>query len=224
MCGRFTLRRPASEIATALEVVVPSLLQPRFNIAPTQQVLTVRQADAGRTASFMRWGLLPPWGTASGAPLINAKSETAASKPTFRTPFKKRRCLVPADGFFEWKTEGKKKFPRYFTLNDGGIFTFAGLWETCMRDGEQIESVCVLTTTANELVRGVHDRMPVILPPIGRLIWLDPASDGAALQELLGPYPAEAMLCRPVSTTVNSARNEGPECIAAPEPAQGVLF
>ena len=217
MCGRFTLHRPAKVLAEFDLGGMPELA-PRYNIAPTQQIFAVRQTYSGREGSLFRWGLVPSWSAplTGSAPLINARADTVAGKPAFRSAFKKRRCLVPADAFYEWKTEGKKKLPHMFSLQGGGLLAIAGLWEVWEKDGERVESVCLITTEANEVVRAAHDRMPVILPPDARHAWLDPASDAGLLQSLLRPYPAEGMTCRQVNPALNNARNEGPECLEGP--------
>jgi putative SOS response-associated peptidase YedK len=164
MCGRFTLRTPLSvlidqfEINLGMEIQLPL----RFNAAPTQDIPVVRLTDGGRELTLMRWGLIPSWSKEanSGTLLINARSETAAEKPAYRSAFKSRRCLIPADGFFEWQKVGKAKQPYYFQLADGKPFAFAGLWEKW----KEIESCTILTTAANELVAPLHDRMPMPLP------------------------------------------------------------
>jgi putative SOS response-associated peptidase YedK len=231
MCGRYTLTRPAREAAAAFDAGEPPEMEPRYNVAPTQSVLVVRAADAGRECALMRWGLVPHWSDRRpGPPLINAMAETAASKPAFRTAFQKRRCLVPADGFYEWLAQGKKRHPYLFALSDGGLFAFAGLWDLWEREGERPESVCILTTEANELVRPLHERMPVMLTRDAAGAWLDHGQgDPERLQGLLRPFPASMMTGRPVSTAVNNFRNEGPRCVepAEPEgggPAQASLF
>jgi putative SOS response-associated peptidase YedK len=221
MCGRYTLTRPAAEVAAEFAAGDPPATAPRYNVAPTQPALVVRRAGERRQCSLLRWGLVPPWSESpSGSALINAMSETAAGKRTFRDAFRRRRCLVPADGFFEWLAEGKKRHPYLFALADGGLFAFAGLWEAWEKEGERLESVCILTTEANELVRPLHDRMPVILPRQAHDLWLDPAVDDPnRLQELLRPFPAALMAARAVSAAVNSVKNEGPQCVAPAEPA-----
>lgn len=223
MCGRYTLISQAVEIAEAFAVDVPSW-EARYNIAPTQSVLAVRLGDTGRVCSLLRWGMVPRWAASlSGPPLINARSETVDHLPAFRSAFIKRRCLVPADGFFEWKAERKTKRPHHFTLK-GGLFAFAGLWERW--EGEQgvVESVAILTTEANDLVRPCHDRMPVILPAEARDLWLEPRADTTALRALLRPYPPSEMAVREVSRAVGSPGNEGPQCLAPAGPIQANLF
>jgi putative SOS response-associated peptidase YedK len=175
-----------------------------------------RPEPGGRELASLVWGLLPSWSKEPSVGFINARAESAASKPAFRTAFRRRRCLVPADGFFEWKRAGKQKQPFYFQVADGRPFAFAGLWERWHgEEGEVIESCALLTTDANATVRPVHNRMPVILQPGEYNDWLDhEQQDAEAVQLLLRPYPA-AMTATPVGMYVNNARQQGPECIAA---------
>jgi putative SOS response-associated peptidase YedK len=188
-------------------------MMPRYNVAPTQQVGVVRTADGQRELSFMQWGLVPRWAKDPkiGSQMINARAETAAEKPSFRDAFKRRRCLVVADGFYEWKkTGGKTKQPFYIRMKDNRPFGFAGLWE---RWGE-LESCTILTTCPNELCASVHDRMPVILSPNDYDQWLDPkVTDAPQLQLLLDPYPSDEMTADPISTHVNNVRNIDEKCI-----------
>jgi putative SOS response-associated peptidase YedK len=187
---------------------------PRYNVAPSQTVPVVRPAASGRELVLLRWGIVPAWNRASSMLLINARSETAATKPAFKKALQQRRCLIPATGFYEWKKEGRQKQPYLFRLADGGLFAFAGLWEMGRdKDGKEAEACAILTTEANELVRPAHDRMPVILDPQHYAGWLDPSlTDPAQFAEWLRPYPASAMMAYPVSPLVNNARHEGPEC------------
>ena len=192
----------------------------RYNIAPTQMVLAVRSAE-GRRASHMRWGLIPP-GTGrvpSGAPMINARAETVAGRPSFRSALTRRRCLIPADGFYEWRRDSAGRRPVRIKLASGEPFAFAGLWETWQDpNGEPIISCAIVTTQANELLQPIHDRMPVILPRDLEALWLDnEVQDAAALVNLLAPYPSHAMETYEVSTLVNSVFNDGPQLLA---PAQ----
>jgi putative SOS response-associated peptidase YedK len=233
MCGRFTLRTPASVVAKQFGLLEAPELAARFNIAPSQPVAVVRaraahpsaaaaQEPAGpqRELVFLRWGLIPSWAkdAAVGNRMINARAETAAQKPAFRTALRRRRCLLAADGFYEWQRAGKQKQPYYIRLSDDRPFGFAGLWEAWQGPDQQwIESCTLLTTDANELLRPIHDRMPVILPPEAYGPWLDPAvQDPEQLAPLCKPYPSEAMTVLPVGTLVNSPTNEDPRCI---EPA-----
>jgi putative SOS response-associated peptidase YedK len=182
---------------------------PSYNVAPTQPVPVVRLADGRREAAVVRWGLVPSW-SRDGRPFINAMAETAHEKPTFRAAFKRRRCLVVADGYFEWAGTGRAKQPYLFRLAGGEPFAFAGLWERW----QDVEGCAILTTAANALSRPIHARMPVILPRDAYDVWLDDAIDDArALAELLRPYPAEAMECYPVSRDVGSPKNNRPDLL-----------
>ncbi len=212
MCGRITLRTPMNLIVERFMLdSAPSTFVPRYNIAPTQTTLVVRADEGKHIAANLRWGLIPSWAKDAkiGVSMINARSETVAEKPAFRSAFKKRRCLVPVDGYYEWLREGKTKLPHLYQIKDGEPFALAGLWERW----QEVETFTVLTTSANELAAKVHDRMPVILSPLDCERWLDPDSDPADLQKLLEPYPTDDMTDTPVSTFVNSSRNEGPECM-----------
>ena len=221
MCGRYTQSKSAEIIAKAFQIDNVSDIKPRYNIAPTQSVLTVLQpsASANRQGKILHWGLIPSWAKdrKMASKLINARAETVAEKPAFRSAFRKRRCLVVADGFYEWQPQEnkKQKQPFYFRLSDGEPFAFAGLWEHWQdATGEEIESCTVLTTEANDLMRPIHNRMPVILEPANYELWLDPeAIKPELLQPLLHPYPAEEMTAYPVSTAVNKPVNDSAECI-----------
>lgn len=224
MCGRFTQRSKLNLLLQQFSLQDADWLptDPRYNIAPSQEVVAVRTDSAGnREAAQLRWGLIPSWADDPkiGYRMINARAETVASKPSFRTAFKRRRCLIPADGFYEWKKEGKAKQPYLIELDDGELFAFAGLWEGWGGDDRpNIESCTIITTEANELMSELHHRMPVILSPDDYQQWLDPANDDYdGLEKLLDPYPADQMQYRPVSRTVNNARNEGPDCIESAE-------
>jgi putative SOS response-associated peptidase YedK len=218
MCGRFTLFSDGAELARLFGCGFEVPLTPRYNIAPSQPVPVVRLVEdqpGTRQAALLRWGLVPSWAADPkiGFQCINARSETAASKPAFRAAFRRRRCLIPADGFFEWQKKGKAKQPFLFRMRDGQPFAFAGLWDRWAK-GDSRETCTILTTTANERVRPMHDRMPVILPLAFYDDWLEPHADAPQeLKTALRPYPAEEMEAVPVSTCVNDARHEGPECI-----------
>jgi putative SOS response-associated peptidase YedK len=219
VCGRYTLKTPVKALAEEFSLFdPPPSLPPRYNIAPTQPVAAVRQAadGGGRELVRLRWGLIPSWADDPkiGYRLINARAETAADKPAFRSAFRHRRCLVPADGFYEWRPVNGKKQPYYICRRDGGPFAFAGLWEQWQgADGEVIESCTLLTTPANDLVRPIHERMPVILKPEAYAPWLDPHShQPERLHPLLRPYPGEEMTTYPVSHRVNNPRNDDPQC------------
>jgi putative SOS response-associated peptidase YedK len=223
MCGRFTLRAPASVVAEQFALFELPPFAPRFNIAPSQPVPVVRlvpeQPQPQRELVWLRWGLIPSWAKdpAIGNRLINARAESVAEKPAFRAALRRRRCLVAADGFYEWQRTGKRKQPYFIRLRDDRPFAFAGLWESWEGpDASEIESCTLLTTEPNELLRPIHNRMPVILPTDDYQRWLDPAvGKPEQLVPLLCPYPAGEMTADPVSTFVNSPANEGPQCIEA---------
>ena len=218
MCGRFTLTADQDSFEDRFSLTRFDLgWVPSFNIAPTQEVLTVTNDGSENRPELMRWGLVPSWAKDPkiGNRMINARSETLAEKPSFRTAFKRRRCLIPADGFYEWKREGKAKKPMLITANPGGLFAFAGLWETWKQpDDSWLLTCAIITTSANEFMKSIHDRMPVILPREAEASWLDPEEqDTAMLSELLLPYDSDRMEAYEVSTLVNSPRNNFPEVI-----------
>jgi putative SOS response-associated peptidase YedK len=216
MCGRFTLRAKPDILVELFLLADPPDWSPRYNIAPTQQVPVVRlKGDGGREFVRLRWGLVPSWAKeVGGPPLINARAETVATKPAFRTALKQRRCLIPADGFYEWLKAGKKKQPFSFRLRDEKPFAFAGLWERWAGGEEPVESCTIITTDSNELVRPFHDRMPVILPVRDHAEWLDPAvRDPDRLVPMLRPFSAEEMVAIPLSDWVNSPRHDDPRCL-----------
>lgn len=222
MCGRFTLTTTGQQLKAFFPLLdeMPTTTS-RYNIAPTQNVLVVRDGadkDAKPQAAWMRWGLIPSWAKDKkiGAGLINARADGVATKPAFRAAFKRRRCLVLADGFYEWKREpGKKtKQPFYFRRKDSAPFAFAGLWEHWEGEQPAIDSCTIITTDANELLEPVHHRMPVILDPRDYTKWIDSSpKDPALLQELLQPSPAQEMVAVAIGTHVNNARNEGADCL-----------
>lgn len=218
MCGRFTLTVDPEQLAAAFGLTTVPEFTPRFNIAPTQHalVVTAEQPDAAR---FMRWGLIPSWAKdpAMGAKLINARSETAAEKPSFRTALKKRRCLVPASGFFEWQAQAGGKQPFYISVPDSPILALAGLWEN-WRDpasGEDVRTFTILTTSANSFMRDFHERMPVIVNREDWPVWMDKADvPEAVLAGLLQrPFEPERMRAWPVSKVVNKPAVDAPECV-----------
>jgi putative SOS response-associated peptidase YedK len=221
MCGRFTLRTSAAEVAKTFQLQSTLFdLAPRYNIAPTQQIAAVR-ANAeteARELVFLRWGLVPSWADdlAIGNRMINARAETLAEKPSFRKAFSARRCLIVADGFYEWQKQGAKKQPYYIGMKDQRPFAFAGIWERNNRTGSEIETCTIITTTANDLMAPLHDRMPVILPASSYDLWLDVAvQEVERLTPLLQSYPSNEMQAVPVSTLVNNPRNESPECLTS---------
>lgn len=218
MCGRYTLTDSLDRLQMRFHFQWKGTdYRPRYNIAPTQEVLAVTQANGGRQGETMRWGLIPSWAKdlTLGGRMINAKAETVAERPAFRVAFKKRRCLVLADGFYEWRKDTNGKTPMRMTLRSGGPFAFAGLWEVWKSPaGEPVRSCTVITTTANALVAPIHDRMPVILPERAESLWLEhELSDPAVLTSLLLPYAAGEMLAYPVAPAVNSVRNDDPALI-----------
>jgi putative SOS response-associated peptidase YedK len=217
MCGRYAFHADAETVADEFGLGVPPTLTPRYNVAPTQLVAAVGVGADRVTRGLvrLRWGLVPYWAqSASGPPLVNARAESVAWK--FRDQFRERRCLVPASGFYEWAAVGKRKVGRLFTIPGRPAFGFAGLWDVWEAgDGSRVVSCCVVTTSPNELVAEVHDRMPVILGRDAYAEWLDPGTPESRLKELLAPYPADRMAARVVGPKVNSPRNDGPECVEA---------
>ncbi|KAB8334204.1 SOS response-associated peptidase [Scytonema tolypothrichoides VB-61278] len=219
MCGRFTLIQTAEALYETFHVEKLPELEPQYNIAPTQMVGAVlyNQVSEERKFHKLRWGLIPSWSKdlGIGAKLINARAETVAEKPAFRSALKYRRCLLVADGFYEWQHQENQKQPYYFRLQEGKPFGFAGLWEKWRSpEGEEITSCTILTTEANELVQPIHERMPVILQQQDYDVWLNPeVQTPSSLQQLLHPYPSEAMTAYPVSKVVNSPKQNIPDCI-----------
>lgn len=209
MCGRFTLRQVPQEWVKQLALPIFS---PRYNIAPTQQVLAIRQREGVCEVSELRWGLVPSWADDPkiGNRLINARAETVATKPAFRKAFERRRCLILADGFYEWKKQGKAKQPFLIHRPEDQPFAFAGLWEWWKGNGLEIASCTIITTEANGMMQPLHDRMPVILDERDHDRWLDTDQD---VQDLLRPAPVDLLEAYPVSTKVNSPANEGAELV-----------
>ena len=219
MCGRYRLSRRKQIIEEHFDAVSGDEdWNPRYNIAPTQPVPVIRQSpkEPIRELSLMRWGLIPSWAKdASGAArMINARSETTSAKPAFRDPLKLRRCLIPADAFYEWQRTAKSRQPYCFEVNDGKLFAFAGLWDRWKdAGGNWVKTCSILTTTPNAVTSVVHDRMPVILDPDIYDLWLDPGmTDVAAASDLLKPYDARRMRCYPVSARINHAANDDEQC------------
>lgn len=220
MCGRFTLATNTQKLAEAFAgFEVPAELPARYNIAPTQPIAVVAN-NGEHKVEFFHWGLIPSWAKDPkiGNQMINARAETLAEKPSFKNAYKRRRCLVLADGFYEWKKEeGSTKTPMYIRLASGDPFAFAGLWEMWQTAEDTILSCTIITTDPNDLMAQIHNRMPVILPPDAYQQWLDPAERSPdQLQSLLQPYPAELMTAYPISKMVNSPKNDSPTLI---EPA-----
>ena len=227
MCGRYTLTVDASVLATLFELEPLFELSPRYNIAPSQPVPIVRSnAEEDREWAWARWGLIPAWAKDAkiGHKLINARAETAADKPSFRSAYKNRRCLLPADGFFEWVKSPNGKQPQYIRFADQRAFAFGGLWERWTPpDGDPVESCTILTTRPNEFIASLHDRMPVIIPPDRFRDWIAPGPLGADTAEaILLPHRADGMEAVPVSSLVNSPKNDDPRCVE-PVGEQGLL-
>lgn len=215
MCGRYSLAAPGDVIAELFDLVEVPDLAPRWNIAPTQRAPVVRVEEDGRRAALLRWGLVPAWAKDRkiGNRMINARSETAAEKPSFRTAMRRRRCLVLADGFYEWRKTPDGKVPTRIQRRDGRPFAFAGLWERWTRGEEPLETFTILTTAASPLLRPVHDRMPCLLEPGDRSLWLDPEiQDAARVVPLLAPAVDADLELFAVSTRVNSPRHDDAEC------------
>jgi putative SOS response-associated peptidase YedK len=220
MCGRFALKAPQTEIIRHFGVDSVPELAPRYNIAPTQQILIVRhpwqQPEARLEAVQVKWGLLPSWAkdASMAEKLINARAESVAEKPAFRNAFRRMRCLIPADGFYEWEPTPSGKQPWFFRMKGSGLLAFAGLWEHWKQpDGTELQTATIITTDANELARPVHDRMPVILQPADYAAWLVAKTGTEDLKALLKPLPADLMERYRVSRRMSNARNEGEECI-----------
>jgi putative SOS response-associated peptidase YedK len=234
MCGRFRLSRRKQIIEQHFDSISGEEdWTPRYNVAPTQPIPIIRQhpKEPRREMSLVRWGLIPSWSKdASGSALmINARSETAGTKPAFRDALSSRRCLVPADAFYEWERTSKARQPYCFEVNDGELFAFAGIWERCKDPtGQWFKSCSILTTTPNAVTSAVHDRMPVILDRADYDLWLDPGMKNVgALAEMLRPFDARAMRSFPVSYRVNHVTNDDAECSTPVEldaPPQGQLF
>lgn len=236
MCGRYTHLYTWKELhrLLSLNASVEFELGDRYNVAPSQLAPVVRAVESGRELAKMRWGLVPAWAkdVKIAYSTINARAEGLADKPAFRSAFKRRRCLVPVSGFYEWKAVpgAKVKQPYYITLADGEVMVFAGLWEswrdpTAPQDAPAIESFTIITTSANELMATIHDRMPVIVDAADFARWLDPANqETASIAGIMKPYSSELMLATPVSTLVNSPKNDNPKCIQSIDGQRFTLF
>jgi len=234
MCARYRLARKKEILAEIFDVGTDVDWVPRYNVAPGQDVGVIRQ-DATqpiRSFSLMRWGLVPRWAKDPkvGYKMVNARAETVSQKPAFREPLQSRRCLIPADGFYEWAKQGKAKVPFCFALANHTIFAFAGIWDRWQNpQGAQLQTCSIITTSANPLVSGIHDRMPVILERTSYDLWLDPGFRKVEpLLDLLAPYRAECMRNWRVGSRVNSVQNDDAACVEefspAESPVQGSLF
>lgn len=223
MCGRFTLKNVERLLdrlkARGIDVDGINDIAPHYNIAPTQEILTVTQ-EAMREAKFLQWGLIPSWSKEPKG-FINARVETIEEKPSFKESFERRRCLILADGFYEWERNGKISQPYYFQLKQSEPFAFAGIWDRWRYDGGSITSCAIVTTTANELLAKIHTRMPVILRPESYDLWLSDHSRGADLNEVLVPFPAGEMMSHAVGYEVNNAKIDDPNLICEVEPNVG---
>jgi putative SOS response-associated peptidase YedK len=202
MCGRFTLKSPRRIKPAVTNQADLDDLVPRFNIAPGQNVLALLNPEPHTFAELLVWGLVPSWSSEPKG-FINARAETLETKPSFSESFQRRRCLIPADGFYEWKRTGRARQAFFFQMNDEAPFAFAGLWDEWRREGVAIKSCAIVTTGANDLLEPIHDRMPVILPEESWKLWLDPRTPPAELKNLLLPFPAAAMKSHPVGSSVN---------------------
>ena len=211
MCGRYTLTKPLKGIKKHFEPIVLSCdHNERYNISPGQKIPVVTTTNSQRELKLMRWGLIPPWikDIKTTKPLINARSETVHQKPSFRGPFHTSRCLIPADGFLEWKTERGKKFPYFIFLNQKDIFSFAGIWTKWYKETSPIHTFSILTTQANTVLAPIHERMPVIIKSSDYKLWLAPDTDSSTLRSLLLPFSAKEMHAHQVSTEINSYKND----------------
>jgi putative SOS response-associated peptidase YedK len=218
MCGRFTLHAPAAQIRESFNL--PDLpareLKPRYNIAPNQDVAIIRDTGTGREMVMARWGLIPGWSKESRTKYstINARIESVAEKPTYRTPFKRRRCLIPADGFYEWKQDAGNKVPHHIRMQDGKVFAFAGLWDHWEGEDADIESCTIIVMPANEVMQPIHERMPAIIAQQDYDVWLDSSvTDKQEIMQYLNSGPSIQLTAYPVSTRVNSAKNNDEGCI-----------
>lgn len=231
MCGRYTLANPnPAEVRTRFRLAESVEVRRRYNVAPGDQVLAVTTDREGvPRGESLRWGLVPSWAKQpeTGLKTINARTETVTERPAFRRAFERYRCLIIADGFYEWRaTPGAPKQPFHITRTDGGMFAFAGLWSIWYApDGVQLRTCTILTTAANTAIAPLHDRMPVILGPDAEADWLELATPAARIAEILQGLPAPETALQPVGTAVNDARYDGPECLAPPLPdPQATLF
>ena len=214
MCGGFIQCTSGEALAERFHLPIIPDLTPRYNVAPSQSVGVIRVTHAGhREFVALRWGLVPAWSPEprTAYSTFNARAETVADKPTYRHAFRRRRCLIPADGFYEWRRVGKRKQPYCIAPTDGEPFAFAGLWERWERDGTVVESCTIVVTTANATIAPLHDRMPVILARADEALWLDPAARVPDLVQLLGPYAGDDLEMYPVSKAVNSPAKDEPE-------------
>lgn len=223
MCGRFTLKDPKGIKIRGIDDHDLENLIPRYNIAPSQPILTVMQCAAIREPQFLQWGLIPSWSKEAKG-IINARVETIEEKPSFKESFEKRRCLILADGFYEWERNGKISQPYYFQMKNAAPFAFAGIWDRWQCDDRSVTSCAIVTTTANELLAEFHTRMPVILRPESYDAWLSEDSRAADLKDLLVPFPSDQMMSHAVSYDVNDAKVDDATLLREVEPNVGVTL
>ena len=233
MCGRYAVTSAPEALRRLFKYPQQPNFPPRFNIAPTQPIAIVRMREGAREFALVRWGLLPSWvkDPKTFSLLFNARGESVIDKPAFKAAMKRRRCLIPADGFYEWKTAGKGKQPHFIRRKDGAPFAFAGLWETWAGpNGEELETAAIVTTNANDTLKPIHERMPVVVPEDAFNLWLDPAVDAQTAAALIAPAQNDLFEAYPVSTQVNRVANDNaaliepfhgaPEEAVVPKPAK----
>jgi putative SOS response-associated peptidase YedK len=218
MCGRFTLHTPESRIREAfdLENTEPLGLKPRYNIAPSLDIPIIRDAGTSREMVMVRWGLVPHWSKEpkTGYSTINARIETVAEKPTYRTPFRRRRCLIPADGFYEWKVVNDRKVPHHIRMRDGDVFAFAGLWDRWESEDQVLDSCSIIVMPANEVMKPLHERMPAIIAPANYDLWLDTSiTEKSDIMWNLHSTSSSHLMFYPVSSRVNSPKHDDEQCI-----------
>jgi putative SOS response-associated peptidase YedK len=223
MCGRFTLRSPARIKLSDFDYYDPDKLIPRYNIAPSQDILTVLQRGLAQETKFLQWGLIPSWSKEAKG-IINARVETIDQKPSFKESFERRRCLIFADGFYEWERNGKISQPYYFQMRDSEPFVLAGIWDRWQQRDRSVTSCAIITTTANELLARIHTRMPVILRPESYKLWLSDESRAADVKDLLVPFPADHMMSHAVSYDVNDAKVDDESLLREVQPNIGVTL
>jgi putative SOS response-associated peptidase YedK len=223
MCGRFTLRSPARIKLSDFDYYDLDKLIPRYNIAPSQDILTVLQRGLAQETKFLQWGLIPSWSKEAKG-IINARVETIDQKPSFKESFERRRCLIFADGFYEWERNGKISQPYYFQMRDSEPFVLAGIWDRWQQRDRSVTSCAIITTTANELLARIHTRMPVILRPESYKLWLSDESRAADVKDLLVPFPADHMMSHAVSYDVNDAKVDDESLLREVQPNIGVTL
>ena len=222
MCGRFTLHTPEDQIREAfnLDHTEPLGLNPCYNVAPSQQIPVIRDTESSREMVFAQWGLVPNWSKEPKTkyPTINARIESVAEKPTYRTPFKRRRCLIPADGFFEWKVVNGHKIPHHIRMRNLSVFAFAGLWDRWEGEGQTLDSCTIIVMPANEVMKPLHERMPAIIAPAHYDLWLDSRiTDKNEIMQYLTSAPSSQLKAYPVSTWVNVPKHDDERCIQPAE-------